>query len=100
MAIEHTFAVEEPDAKYSGPVRNQIAIFRRNDGGLDVIAYFMLNSAYSVIGSKVTSALGKTRLIVISESASGAACASMRFWQARFGFDDAEGMATNFELVC
>ena len=100
MSVEHTFEVVEPESQYSGPLRNQIVALHRHDGGLDVIAYFMLNSACSITGSRVTSAIGTTRLIIQSESESGAVCASVRFWQARFGFKHSGGMATNFELVC
>ena len=99
MAIDHTFDIQDPDDRYSGAGK-QIVALRRHDGGLDVIAYFMLNTAHTITGSRVTSALGTTRLIVHSESPSGAVCASMRFYQVRFGFDDPRGMATNFELVC
>lgn len=100
MSVGHTFEILETDPRYSGPLLNRVVALRRRDGGLDVIAYFMLNSAYSITGSRVTSAMGTTRLIIQSESESEAACASVRFWQARFGFDDPAGMATNFELVC
>jgi hypothetical protein len=100
ISIEHTFEILESDPRYSGPIRDQVVALRRHDGGLDVIAYFMLNSAYSITGSVVTSAMGTTRLVIQSESESGAACASVRFWQARFGFDSPGGMATNFEIVC
>ncbi len=100
MSVEHTFEILEPDPRYSGPLQNQIVALRRRDGGLDVIVYFTLNSAYTITGSRVTSAMGTTRLIIQSQSELGAACASVRFWQARFGFDAPAGMATNFELDC
>ena len=98
MGIEHTFRVEEPEEIYSLSSRPQILALGRSDGGLDVVAYFMMNTAFTITGSRVATGMGKTRLKVISGSESGVVCASVTLRKVRFGFDNPTGMATNFEI--
>ena len=97
MPIEHTLHIEEPEAAYSGAPSTQILTLSRTDGGLDVMVYFHLNTALSITGSRVTTALGKTTIKLITESESGAVCASVSFRKVRLSFDQV-GFPINFEF--
>ena len=95
MGIDHTLHIEEPEAMYSGVTSTQILTLSRTDGGLDIIVYFNLNTALSISGSRVSTGLGKTTIKVLTESESGAVCASFSFRKVKLTFDR-PGFPTNF----
>lgn len=98
MAIEHTFNIENPEERYSLSSHPQILVLGRSDGGLDIIAYFMLNTALTITGSRASTGMGTTKLKILCESESDTICASMTLRKVRFGFDNPKGMVTDFKI--
>jgi len=99
LAIEHTLHVEEPESAYTGVVDTQSLVLGCKDGSTDVIFYFYLNSALEIVGSRVTSGMGRTKFRLMSESEDNALCASVSFRKVRFKLPSGVAVAQNIELV-
>jgi len=99
LDIPHTLYVEAPSDEYSGVADTQSLKILRSDGTIDVIFYFQLNTAMEVVGSRITTGMGKTKFRLITESESGAVCASNTLRKVRFNMPDGVGIGDNIELI-
>lgn len=95
------FKFEEVAPEYAEAIvpKPQIVVLNLDISTTKVIVYFMANTALTITGGYVKSAMGKVNLQYLAESPSGAYTASVNLKKIIFTFSNVQGMATNFEFT-
>jgi len=98
MRVDHSLEVSFPDDYSLGRHTLQSLVFNRHDGGIDLVVYCNINSAYSIKETVVRSGMGRTRVQIFTFSKSSAVCASVKLCKLVLGFEERRGMLTDFEV--
>ena len=94
------FKFEEETPEYAGAIvsKPQIIVLNLDIDTAKVIVYFMTNTALSITGGYVKSAMGKVSLQYLAESPNGVYNTSIGLRKVIFTFPNTQGMAKNFKF--